>query len=257
MDTPVDVTVLGQTSALPGPVVPLDGDLAHIGQARVLPKSVRGADRLMQRLIREVRARQSDDSPAPLYLASRSAAEAGAAEDLHLGSSVAGVRCAGAAVTAVEDGERPMVVGVSLLDPTVASVSGPIPLAEAGAAAWLAPASDPAPGPRRRVFVACTNPFADAESQRVFCSDLLHYAEVSTSDVVEVISASTDQRILALETTAMSSWLPEVELLQLVWRIGDAGPALGLLAVLAGLEDEGGALILAGDGKSSCVAVVA
>jgi len=257
MDAPVDVTVLGQASALPGPTGPLEGDLAHLGQARVLPESIRGADRLLRHLTREVRSRQNDDdSAAPLYLASRSAADAGAAEELHVGSSVAGLRCARAALAAVADGERPMVAGVGLLDPTVALPAGSIPLAEAGAAAWLAPADDPARGPRRRVFVACTSALADAEAHRRFCGDLLHYGGVTPNDIVEVISATAEPKALALETAAMSQWLPDVELLQLVWRIGDAGPALGLLALLSALEDEGGALVLASDASRSCVAVV-
>jgi len=79
---------------------------------------------------------------------------------------------------------------------------------------------------------------------------------VSPSDIVEVISATTEQRWLSLETAAMSHWLPDAELYQLVWRIGDAGPALGLLAMLAALEDEGGALVLASDASRSCAAVV-
>jgi hypothetical protein len=54
----------------------------------------------------------------------------------------------------------------------------------------------------------------------------------------------------------MSQWIPHTELLQLAWRIGDAGPALGLMALLAAFEEDRCTLVLASDPAHTCAAVV-
>jgi hypothetical protein len=164
--------------------------------------------------------------------------------------------CAQAAIAAVVRGQRPLAAAVGLLEPTEQRASGSIPLAEAGAAVWLAPAKDPGLGPRRRMLVARTSAVLDADAQQAFCADLLGSAGVSTSELGEVLSASAAPNVLAMESAAMSQWVPDIDLLQLAWRIGDAGPALGLMAVLAAFEEDHCVLVLASDTTHTCAAVV-
>ena len=130
------------------------------------------------------------------------------------------------------------------------------PVAEAAAAVWLGRADDPGPGPRRIIEAALGPALDQAAAGEHLMREVLARAELPVEALAEVITADAGEaqrELLAAATTGLSEKLP---LLHLALRVGDAGAPLGLLALLAALEEAEPRLILATDRGGSLAVVV-
>lgn len=81
-------------------------------------------------------------------------------------------------------------------------------------------------------------------------------AQIAPAEITHAVSATSSLPYHRSEGEALAT-VNDAELLHLVWRTGNCGAALGLLAVQAALEQEGPALVLATDHGASVVMVVA
>ncbi|MBI5509266.1 MAG: hypothetical protein HY903_10985 [Deltaproteobacteria bacterium] len=146
--------------------------------------------------------------------------------------------------------------GHSLRDLDRPVTPAPLPWAEAAAALWLAPADDPALGPRRRLTAGVGPAGATAAEIATLCTETLAAAELEPALLAEIVTTSTDVEACAALEAALGALAPTVPLLQLPWRVGDAGAALGLLAVAAALEGTCPCLLLALDRQGSVALVL-
>lgn len=173
-----------------------------------------------------------------------------------------------AAVDALADGEaeRLVVAAVDVLGSATVrwlSTAGCLPgasappLAEAAAALWLARPDDKTPGVRRTLEAALGPARPGADGYQRLIREALQRADIDARSVVEVISATVGRAEHARQGEALSRIAPEPPLLQLAWTVGDAGAPLGLLGVLAALDEESPRLILAGGDAGSIAVVVA
>ena len=126
--------------------------------------------------------------------------------------------------------------------------------AEAAAAMWLGRADDPAPGPRRQVSAAFGPQTSDGAEVERLMRRVVDDARLRPEDLVELIIASATGSLCVTE--AATSLAPSTPILQLAYRIGDAGAVLGLLAVQVALDDEGPRLIYAAEPAAAVAMVV-
>jgi hypothetical protein len=129
------------------------------------------------------------------------------------------------------------------------------PLAEAAAALWLGRSDDAAPGARRTVEAALGPAQPGSGGYERLIREALQRAEVDAGSLAEVISTTVEQTEHACQCAAVARIAPELPVLQLAWTVGDAGAPLGLLGVLAALDEEAPRVILAG-GRAASIAVV-
>jgi hypothetical protein len=132
-----------------------------------------------------------------------------------------------------------------------------LPLAEGAAGVWLRDARAEGLGPLCAVEGAVGPGDPNDAAVRRLADEALARAGVRPPDLGQVLSATVSAERRTAELTALDGLAPRVALTQLAFRLGDCGASLGLLALLAAVEDGVPALVLAaGRGGSAALVVV-
>jgi hypothetical protein len=149
------------------------------------------------------------------------------------------------------------VLGPETLAARVAAgaVTATLPLAEAAAGIWLRGAGAGGLGPSCALEGALGPTDPDAAAIRRLADEALGRAGLRPPELEQVLSASVGPERRTAELTALDGLVPRLVPTQLAFRLGDCGASLGLLALLAAVEDGVPALVVA-SGRSGSAALV-
>lgn len=136
------------------------------------------------------------------------------------------------------------------------SPSRALPLAEGAGALLLAAKPKIGNGHTFGIEGAVGGTPRDAQDVADLIHDALERAHLSTHDLQHVVSATTVPAFLEHEIAGVSQLNSALSILQLAWKIGDAGAALGLLAVLSTFEENATHLLLATETSRSCAVII-
>jgi len=137
------------------------------------------------------------------------------------------------------------------------AVEPSLPLAEAAAGVWLRDARSGGLGAVWSLEGAVGPGEPDPAAVRRLADEALARAGLRPPELAQVLSASVAAERRTAELTALDGLVPRLAPTQLAFRLGDCGASLGLLALLAAIEDGGPALVLAsGRGGSAALCAV-
>jgi len=131
-----------------------------------------------------------------------------------------------------------------------------LPPAEAAGGVWLRDARASGLGPIYALEGAMGPAEPDAAAVRRLADEALARAGLRPPEVAQVLSATVNAERRTAELTALDGLVPRVTPTQLAFRLGDCGASLGLLALLAAVEDAQPTLILATSRGGSTALVV-